>query len=506
MGMDITRPIRVDILVDEGPANYLVWLPYPEPDEFLENLDSIGFPAFQQPGQADLYVIDIDDGLEQGWLLILREPKYAALAMTAPDYNATTKKQVLAAGNPTPKFARLNELRASFLATLSNSELSTDSQAKRRESFIEFRAEDLDAIKKRPAESTSEFELRKGTSSIFYDELERIYVEAANGSIWSLLDKETAQLSISFDAAGIAETSFAESVAQFGQTPDAFEGIQRLEGSVLSGRLNVPVDSLRQRSATDFLNLLTTDINNRIESSETLQDAEKEATQTIYNDVTKVLRDGFASGNVNGFVEALHDGATFTLVGAVSAPGSAQLAETLKQLPLAHAGNTVELNFATADDITIHKISFAEGFVELADQMFGVGCEFLVGVGRDQFWLATGPGSLELLASKVTESGAGEAVSKIALSVDARLSPWINRLNELAQERDMPDAVEERAAWREDLLQLKQLSESLASEDQLSLSLSGAVEKVSGILTLNKGLLTFVGRQITRMTKENLEL
>jgi hypothetical protein len=506
MGMDIARPIRVDILVGDGPLNYLVWLPYPEPDEFLENLDSIGFPTFQQPGQPDLYVIDIDDGLEQGWLLMLDEPKYAALAMTTADDNATTKRQVLAAGNPAPTFVRLNELGASILATLSNSGLSVDSQAKRRESFNELRAEDLDAIKKRPAESTPEFELRKGTSSIFYNELERIYVEAASGNIWSLLDKATAQLSISFDAAGIAETSLAESVAQFGQAPDAFAGIQRLEGSVLSGRLNVPIDSLRQKSAADFLTLLTTDIQSRIESSEILQDAEKVATQNIYNDVVKVFRDGFASGNINGFVEAIHDGTAFTLVGAVSAPGSAQLTETLKQLPLARAGNTVELNFATTDDITIHKIRLAQGFVEQADQIFGVGCEFLIGVGREQFWLATGPGSAELLASKITEAGAEAEASQIALSLDAKLSPWVNRLNELAQERGMPDAVEERAAWRDDLLQLKQLSESLASEDQLSLSLVRAAEKLSGALTLNRGLLTFVGRQISRMTKENLEL
>jgi len=164
------------------------------------------------------------------------------------------------------------------------------------------------------------------------------------------------------------------------------------------------------------------------------------------------------------------------------------------------------LNFATADDITIHKISLAEGFVELADRMFGVGREFLIGVGRDQVWLATGPGSAELLASKITESGADADVSEVALSVDVQLSPWINRLHELAQERDMPDAVEERAAWREDLLQLKQLSKSLASEDQLSLSLTGAEGKLSGVMALNKGILTFVGRQITRMTKENLEL
>ena len=505
IGMGLTSPIRVDILVGDGPVNYLVWIPYTDNDLLLDNLASLGYVALDQPGQPNLYMLD--DGLgEHGWLLMSPVTKHAALAMAATDTSDTTKRQVIAAGDPAPAFVRLNELGASFLATLSNNEPDADSQARRRELFTELRAEDLAAIKKRPAESTSEFELRKGTSSIFYDELERVYVEAATASIWSLLDKENTQLSISFDAAGIAETSFAESVAQFGQAPDAFAGIRRLEGSVLSGRLNVPVDSLRQKSATDFLNLLTTDINSRIESSETLQDAEKQATQTIFSDVIKVFRDGFSSGNVNGFVEAIHDGSAFTLIGAVSAPGSAQLTETLKQLPLARAGNTVELNFTTADDITIHKISLAEGFVELADRMFGVGREFLIGVGRDQVWLATGPGSAELLASKVTESGAAGETSEIALSVDARLSPWINRLHELAQERDMPDAVKERAAWREDLLQLEQLSESLASEDQLNLSLTGAAEKLSGVLTLNKGMLTFVGRKIARMTKENLEL
>jgi len=334
IGMDITSPIRVDILVGDGPINYLVWIPYTNLNDFLDNLESIGFPAFQQPGQANLYLID--DDLDQGWLLMLPAQKYAILALTTPDTSDTTRKQVLAAGDPSSAFIRLKELAASFLATLSNSELSADSQEKRRESFTDLRTEDMSAIKKRPAESTSEFELRKGRSSIFYDELERIYVEAKAVSLWSHLDRENAKLSVSFDAAGIAESSFAESISQFGQAPDAFAGIQRLEGSVLSGRLNVPVDRLRQKSATDFLNLLTTDINSRIETSETLQDAEKQATQTISNDIIKVFRDGFASGNVNGFVEAIHDGTAFTLVGAVSAPESAQLTETLKQLTLSN--------------------------------------------------------------------------------------------------------------------------------------------------------------------------
>jgi len=504
IGVDIARQIRVDIVTGAGPVNYLVWIPYKIPDDFLENVESLlGFYVLDQPGQPNLYLLD--DEVDQGWLLMLPPQEFAVIALTTQATKDTTKQQVLQAGIPAPAFVRLKELRASFLATLSNSDSSEDSQAKRRETFMELRTEDMAVIQKRPTESTSEFELRKETSSIFYDELERVFVEAQSVGIWSNLNRDTAALSVAFDATALTLTSFAESIAEFGQAPDAFAEVQRLEDSVLSGRLNVPVDELRQKNATEYLDLLSTDIHHRIDGSETLQDSEKQATRTVIDDIITVFRDGFASGNVNGFVEATHDGTEFTLVGAVSAPGSDRLTDTLKQLPAARTGNTVELNFATAEEITIHKLTLAEGFVGLADRIFGVGREFFVGVGQDQVWLATGPGSADLLAAKVTEAVAGEP-SDMALNVEMQLSPWVNRLRELAEEREMPDVVEDRAAWRDNLLMLKQLSESLATDDQLTLSVSSADGKLAGIAALNKGLLTFVGRQIAKLAKENLEL
>ena len=502
IGMDMSRPIRVDVLTGSGPVNYLVWIPHENQDDFLENLDSLSFPAFQQRGQPAFYLLD--DGIDKGWLRFQSQPKYAVLALSAPETHDVTKQQVLTARTPEKTFLDLGKLNASALLKLSNSQVDDDSQSDRRKSFIEIRRDEIAALVQRPQETTSEFELRKGTWSIIYDELQRIYVEAGSVRIWSGLDRNNAKASVSFDASGIESTSLADSIAEFGLIPDAFAGIRPLAGTVLSGRLNHPVDSLRQQNASIYLDLLTVVIHNRIDRLTTLQNAEKEATRIIFDDVVGIFRDGFASGNVNGFVEATHNGTTFTIVGAVSAPDSARLTETLKKLPSARSGNTVTLEFAVADDITIHKISLAKGFIKASDELFGIGREFLIGIGREQVWLATGPGSAALLESKIGEASGTEA-SPVALSAEIRLAPWIKRLYELTESGEQPAAVEERAAWRENLLRIEQLSESLNTDDGLKLSVTSVKDELSGVFRLNKGLLRFLGRQIARLTKENLE-
>lgn len=503
IGADIERPIRVDALTGVGPLNYLIWIPYEDYNDFLDNLDSVGFPCFPQPGKPDFYLIE--ELPDMGWLKMMDDIKYAVLAMTTEETHEDYKLLVLDAGDPSPAFKQLEATKASITATLSNSLADDESQKVRHQTLQELRDDDMAALKQRPEESSSEYELRKGTASIIYDEIQRIYVEAERVNATSVLDRDNATMSISFESTGIPSTSLADSIAQFGQTPDTFAGIQRLENSVLSGRLNHPVDSLRQQNATKFIDLLTTDINSRIDASATLQDTEKAATHRIYDDIAQIFRDGFASGNVNGFVEATHDGSEFTLVGAVSAPGAQNLKATLEQLPAARAGNAVKFDVAQAGDINVHQITLAEGFVGLADTLFGVGREFYVGLGSEHVWLATGPGSLDLLTAKVGEVGEATA-SDMVLDVDMKLAPWMNRLYELAQEEEPPEAVDERAAYRENLLRLQQLTESLPENDQLTLSVTAGEGVVSGLAQLHKGLLKFVGVQIAKISKENLDL
>ena len=503
IGMAASKPVRIDVLSASGMVNYLIWIGYTDQDEFLLNLESIGFPAFQEPNPPGFFLLDA--GPDRGWLRFLKNSNYATLALSTPETHDVVRQDVLSAGDPSPAFVKLKEQGASARLTLINTETSDDSQLNRRNVFQVMREKDLEAVRQRPAESTSEFDLRKKTWSVVYDELERTYIEAETFNVAGYLNQKESTLSISFDSVGIPKTSLAESIDEIGRTPDAFAEIQPIAENVLSGRLNVSIDDLRQKNAGEFLDLLTIDIHNRIDSSTTLKDTEKQATRIIYDDVAALFRSGFASGHLNGFVEASHDGTRFTLVGAVSSPGSARLTETLKQLPLARSGNSFDQNIATSDGITIHKVQLAGGFLDLVDDFFGVESDFYVGVGRDQVWLATGPGSQELMKSKIDESGSGQK-SPMVLSLDIGLSPWISRLYELAEQHPLPAAVEDRAAWRENLLRLKQLSAAMDAADRLNLSVNTSDGNIAGTVQTTKGLLKFFGRQIAQLTKEILDL
>ncbi len=516
LGMDTAKPILIDAITSSTPVCYLIWLPYSDRIDFLDNLESIGFPAFVQPESNDFYLID--DEIDKGWLRLLPRVKnedqgdvdegYAVVALPSDQTNAflaEVKKYVLAAKLPVNDLKRPAKAEASVVIHLQNKALATEDQTSRRQTFSAIREKDMEALSKRPDETSTEFELRKGSAGYFYDEVERIYAEAADVDLRSNLDRDASTIQIFFDAAGIAESSLTQSVALFGQTPDAFAAIQPLAENVLSGRLNHPVDEMRKKNANGYIDLLTADVHRRIDSSETLNDAEKAATRILYDDVTKVFRDGFNSGNVNGFVEAVHDGKQFTIVGAVSAPGSETLAETLKQVPVARSGNEVELSVMTEGDIAIHRIRLAEGFVKLADDLFGANADYLVGLGNDQVWLATGPGALETLQSKIKESGEPKSNNNV-LSAEFKLGPWVQRLRELAEDREQPEVVEDRAAWRENLVRLQQLAESLASDDELTLSVTSDAVAVNGSLQIHKGVLTFLGRQIAKVAKENLDL
>ena len=218
-----------------------------------------------------------------------------------------------------------------------------------------------------------------------------------------------------------------------------------------------------------------------------------------------IFEAGFASGSVNGFVEATHDRSGFVLIGAVSAPGSDALEDTLQQLPAAREGNEVELEVATEGDIRIHRIRLAEGFVDLADTVFGTGRDFYVGLGRDQVWMATGTGSKELLISAIRQTGEPE-LNETVLTVDVALRPWAERLLELAEQKEPPEAVEDREAWRNELARMRQLAESLVQEDALNIVVKADGDSVTGTVRMHRGLLTFIGRQIAKLAKENLDL
>ena len=506
LGMDLNHSILVDVVTDVSPSAYLLWMSYEDKSDFIDSLDSLGYPAFQQPDDKSLYLLDDDEGLEQGWLRIFDEADICVVVLVSEKTKAELKTHVQELTVPKEALNRLVELKASAALHLTNHQVAPESQSKRHELFQPIRAEDEALVKQRPDETETAFALRKFTSTIFYDELQRLYSESEDLDLRAHLDREKSIFDVYFGAVPLEESPFAKSVALHGQIPDAFAAITELPDNVLTGRVNYPIDGMRQKHSSQYLDLLTADVHQRIAESEVLQDSEKQATEKIFDDVVKVARNGFASGNVNGFFEAIHDGSVFTLVAALSAPESGTLADTITHVPAARSGNEAELNVAEEGDVAIHRIKLTGGFVEFADRMFGEGQSYYVGLGNDRVWMATGPGALELLKNKIQELGEAAAGGN-ALTVTMAVEPWAQRLHELAEDQEMPENVADRAAWRENLVRMRQLAESLVKDDDgLKLSIRSDGNLLTGDLQVQKGLLTFLGRQVAKAAKDNLEL
>ena len=512
-GIDPERPVRMDMLTGLTPVNYLIWLPFADDDglfELRDNLDAgLGFQTIPVPGQKGLYRIEsLDNDLDEGWFRVLLSERYVVLVLTTPQTRVLLRQMILRTDDPLPEIASLAELGAGVAVAIVNVKHDAESLEKRRDSLREIRAVELDALQRRPTERTTEFNLRKDTYSFLLDEYERLLAEADNVEVWGDLDRDAHVASLRFRASAIPETSLAVSISEFGVASDAFAGVGPLPDTVFSGRLNHPLDQLRQRNLNSFMDLLSADIESRVAASETLSVSEKEATSALVAGVITIVRDGAATGNINGFAEATHDGTRFTMVGAVSAPDATRLTETFKQIPLARADNSVEFGIAAAGEVTIHRIRLAEGFVEWVDRLFGAKQDFYVGVGADHVWMAAGPGAQDAMIQIIGEFGEAApsetALKETALKVDVKLHPWIQRLRELAEQEPLPEALEDRRAWREDLVLMKQAVESLVADDEFHFEVSASEAEVSGFATFNTGLLRFLGRRFAKFSKENL--
>ena len=121
-------------------------------------------------------------------------------------------------------------------------------------------AGEVDALERRPSETKTEFELRRGTFESSLEELNRVLADADDIEIWGNIAPNAEYADVEFEATGIPGSSLGQLIESFGKTPDLYASIEPLNGSVLSGRMNYPVDELRRKNVNKFLDLLTADI------------------------------------------------------------------------------------------------------------------------------------------------------------------------------------------------------------------------------------------------------
>ena len=506
IGIDDTRPVYVNAITGIKPNAILLWIPLSAKQqlfkEFRENLESLGYEVTRDAKDVTLYMLSQD--AESGWIRVLSNERYAALVLTSDKTTLPGLKElILKAVLPT------NKVVGSLDAELLNSDATAPAQAQRKAAFQEVRRVSMEAIQKRPSESATEFALRQLAVKQQMDEGERVLAELARGFLSLVLDKKTPgapTASLKLSASAIPGTSLDAAIQQINTQPDAFAGLAKFKDSALSGRLNHPVDPMRQANFIAFLALTEQDMADRLKASKERTEDEKATSLKVTTGVLDVIRSSINAGWMNGFVESVTDGkGDFTSVAAFSAPAAANLTAVLPELANAGKGNLVEMNVDKQGDVAIHRIQLAEGYIDLVDRVFGAKKDLFVGVGPAHVWLASGLGGKEKLKETIAGLGAPQTTDH-PVHLEINCLPWVQRFEEAAKKDPpgkTPEELEIQREWA------RRRARAIASfqngGDRIALDFYVKNGEVTGDLTLEHGLLRFAGKLMSAFSKANFE-
>jgi hypothetical protein len=516
IGIDGSRPVRVDVLTGVSPTCFMVWIPLakPEdpkkglPDEFRDSLDAFGYVTRWESSQnKNLFEIASSEGAkDMGWFRVIPEIEYGVFVLTTDKEDMQLLKQlIIKASDPRTEVSKLLGPGISMGAELINDAESAEDQAKRKSASAELRKISMDTIQKRPEESTTEHEIRRQLMKSQLDESERLMVEAKEIRMLGNLDRKTNRATLNITATGIADTSLDKTIRAIGVRPSDFASIARFEGSVMSIRMNHPIDSLRQGNVVDFLTLVRKDIDSRIDASKQLSADEQSSTRKLLSGLMDVTVGGIHSGHINAMLEAVtNDKGEFTVIGSVSAPEATRLNDLLPLLKSTGKGNDAEMNVGKAGNVSIHRIELAEGYVELIDRVFGSKRDVFVGVDAERIWLAAGPGALELMSATIEKLGP-PAMTDSAIYAEAHLLPWMKRLDEIAKALPEETTKEKKEIQRARARTRARAIAALQSDDLAVIDIRSKDGIFTGALSFETGIMRFAGKAIAAFAKENLQ-
>jgi len=210
IGIDPDKTVVFKVHGDDE-LTWELWFPVDDRGDFLANFESWAGDIFVDFEDGNRY--EVDDGIDKSWLRLLPGNRNAVWSVPPVSRVLEDKRRIIELRRPQAEIESLSSTRASAIARLSNRKVDLASQLERRKTFVAIRTKDFEVIRKRPSEAASEFALRKGSSSIFYDELERFYSESAAIDAQVRLDKQSSELHLAFVATGIDNSSLGNSIA-----------------------------------------------------------------------------------------------------------------------------------------------------------------------------------------------------------------------------------------------------------------------------------------------------
>jgi len=516
-GIDSSRPFQVQVLAGMTPSGYLAALPLDGGFQtFRDNVEGLGYELKRDTKDTSLYQFNMTVDSEQeatpgteavedvGWMKVLSDVEYLVLAMSSKRSSLPRLKELTLA-------TKTGEFPGGTTAVMQllNPDATPAGQQHRRTIFAGSRKSTMDALQKRPDETATRYDMRKLSSNLMLDEVERAAAESQELKISMQMDHATPgapKLSVQGDLAAIPETGLATALQQFNSRPDAFAGIARFPGSALSLRINHPVDDMRKAGMVSFLNLVRDEISAKLKTVSQRPASEKAAIDKTVSDIITHLRSGIESGWMNVFVESVPDGkGGFNSIGAYNAANAAALTDILPGMKDMHPGTQVELNVDKVGDYAIHRVQLGEGLLDVFDRLFGVRRDTFVAVGTDYVWLSSGENALDAL-KKSLASLAPPAPVPAAVHLEISMLPWARQMNDFYSKQTPPKEREALSAWKAaERSRTRGLEAFEKGSDSIVVDVKAEAGHLLTSISLDTGILRFIGKEMAAFSKENLE-
>ncbi len=481
-GIDQTKPIGFTITLKEGDDDYYLALPITNLKEFIsDNLG--GFDITARKITTSSYKL-LEQKKPVGYMRY--QKRYVTIDVDRTAANAVFNGPVAAAA--------LLAKQHSLSATVKN---KPDEIEGRRAAFTKVKTNLLAAVKPRTNETPEQLALRRETLALQLREGERFFAESETLSLGFRLDPKTKQAHLDINLAALPDTDLDKAINELANTPSHFANVSRADDSILSFRINHPLDAFRRASLQSVLAATQKAIQANIAGTASATDAQKAASNTALNTVVTVIQSTLAKGLLDAFIQVTPTPAGGNvMVAGIRTNQGQQLRAALVAIPDSTEPTDVQLDSEKIGDVTLHVVTVPAKLRADFASIFGDATTMLVGTSDNAAWCAAGPGALEALKAAIDEQAAQPAPDKADpafFDLAIQLGPWIQALD---KRMGTAGEVDDRK------LAIKAFADG---QDTLELKLQRVDNRVVGRTTLGTGVLRFLGKKVAEFSKENLE-
>ena len=495
-GVDRDRPLRMDLLLKQSPYRMRTWIPVANERVFWRNNlmpNGIGQQAqiipnrvYKLSGNVYPYFLWIENGFAQ-----FVEVHTSVGGQIKTDFVPIRPAGQGGPGDPMTELASEGyEFGLKGLNQPGNIEEreklffgSDGHKDKILATHVKLKTEDQDL-----------YDLNHLAMSVQLDELGRIFTEGQELTAKGRLDENRKVSEADLKLVALPGTALQASIENMGRMATKFATIPRSEKPVLSLRMNVFLDEMRKRGYLTILNQVRKVAVNRIETKSQRTATQKAALVTATNQMYELAEKTLADGAAIGFIEMQPAGDFHTVVAGMQGKNGDDALTILKTLQGAGPDLKVQFDVAKIGDVAVHSYELDSSVRETYQALLGDNTIY-VGTEANAIWLAGGTNALEALKTAIGQAKPSPNGTEEFLTVTGRFGPWF-----AARQKVQGDKLVEPFRTQHRLA----VEAAEPGDDRFNLVLRRDGKDLTGKLSLDSGVLRWVGKSLAHMAKEQI--